>query len=42
MQIEGLHPYINAFIWITGANFLGLIFGWLSIAVTSFGQSKKA
>lgn len=41
MAIEGLHPYLNAFIWITGANFLGLIFGWLSIAVTSIGTAKK-
>ena len=40
MSIAGLHPYINAFIWITGANFLGLVFGWLSIIATSIGEKK--
>lgn len=33
MHIEGMPDKVNAFIWITGANFLGLIFGWLSLVV---------
>ena len=31
LVIEGLLSLFNAFVWIIGANFLGLAFGWLSI-----------
>lgn len=30
-----------AVLWITGANFLGLIFGWLSIHATGLGKSTN-
>lgn len=33
LHIDALPPMLNAFIWITGANFLGLIFGWASLEV---------
>ena len=33
LPIEGMSPLFNAFLWITGANFLGLIFGWASLEV---------
>lgn len=33
MVIRGLPPLLNAFIWIIGANILGLVFGWISIEV---------
>lgn len=35
LPIGGMSPLLNAYIWIVGANFLGLIFGWLSIKVTT-------
>lgn len=38
MVIQGMPSLLNAAIWITGANFLGLIFGWLSIKLTTLGQ----
>ena len=36
--VSGMPSYLNAFIWITGANFLGLIFGWLSIRLGTKAQ----
>ena len=39
MVINGIPPLLNAAIWITGANFIGVIFGWLSIKFTTLGQS---
>ncbi|KNZ40194.1 DUF1097 domain-containing protein [Acetobacterium bakii] len=41
LAISGMPPLLNAAIWITGANFLGLIFGWLSIKCSSIGQKVK-
>ncbi len=38
MAIEGLPPLLNAMLWIGGANFIGVLFGWLSIAVTGAGK----
>lgn len=42
MVINGMPSLLNAAIWITGANFLGLIFGWLSIKVTTLGQKAES
>lgn len=28
VPVAGMNPYLNAFIWITGANILGLVVGW--------------
>ncbi|HHX36430.1 MAG TPA: DUF1097 domain-containing protein [Clostridiaceae bacterium] len=39
LKIDGIPVYLNAFLWITGAHFLGLLTGWISIAVT---QPRKA
>lgn len=33
LPLEGMAPLLNAFIWITGANFLGILFGWGSLYV---------
>jgi len=33
--------FVTAILWITGANFLGLLFGWASIAVTTIGAKKE-
>ena len=41
LTIEGMPPLLNAFIWITGANFLGLIFGWLSLEFEKFLKSAR-
>lgn len=41
MTINGMPLLLNAAIWITGANFLGLIFGWLSIACTTIAKKEK-
>lgn len=38
--ISGMPTGLNAFIWITGANFLGLVFGWMSIRLSA--SRKKA
>lgn len=35
MVIEGMPSLINALLWITGANILGLVTGWISIEVES-------
>ncbi|MDR0627486.1 MAG: DUF1097 domain-containing protein [Bifidobacteriaceae bacterium] len=32
--------YVNAFVWIVGGNLIGLIFGWLSIKVTTLGAKS--
>lgn len=37
--ISGMPSGLNAFIWITGANFLGLLFGWLSIRLSTLGKN---
>lgn len=39
MAVAGMPAYLNAAVWITGANFLGLIFGWLSIKATTLVQA---
>jgi hypothetical protein len=41
LAVEGLPPLLNAAIWITGANYLGLVFGWLSIALSGLGAKKE-
>ena len=33
LHIEGMPSMLNAFIWITGVNFPGLVFGWISLEV---------
>ena len=33
--------FVTAILWITGANFLGLLFGWTSIALTNIGAKKE-
>lgn len=33
LSVEGMPPLLNAWIWITGANFIGLLFGWFSLKV---------
>lgn len=38
LVINGMPTLLNAAIWITGANFLGLIFGWLSIKCATIGK----
>jgi hypothetical protein len=40
-HINGLNGYVNAVLWITGANILGLVFGWLSIKLTTLGAKKE-
>ncbi len=40
LEIQGMPDLLNAAIWVTGANFLGLIFGWMSIKCMSL--RKKA
>lgn len=42
MSVGGMPPLLNAFIWITGANFLGLIFGWFSLEVEKMMKSAQA
>lgn len=42
MAIDGMPTYLNAVIWITGANFLGLLFGWASIVLTTLGKKAEA
>lgn len=37
LAIDAMPALLNAVIWITGANFIGLLFGWLSIKVTTIG-----
>ena len=32
----------NAFVWIVGGNLIGLVFGWLSIKVTTLGAKPAA
>jgi hypothetical protein len=39
MTIKGMPALLNAAVWITGANFIGLIFGWLSIKFTILGKN---
>ncbi|OBR93651.1 hypothetical protein CLRAG_19500 [Clostridium ragsdalei P11] len=39
MTIKGMPALLNAAIWITGANFIGLIFGWMSIKFTTFKKN---
>jgi hypothetical protein len=31
---------LNAFIWIAVANFLGLVFGWASIQLSTIGKKS--
>ncbi|MDR1043091.1 MAG: DUF1097 domain-containing protein [Clostridiales Family XIII bacterium] len=38
LVIDGMPALLNAGVWITGGNILGLIFGWLSIL---FSTSRK-
>jgi len=33
MEVQGMPPLLNGLIWITGANILGLVAGWVSIEV---------
>lgn len=33
--------FCMAFLWISGANFLGLLFGWASIKLTTLGAGAK-
>jgi hypothetical protein len=40
LAVEGMPPLLNAAIWITGANYLGLAFGWLSIFISGLGAKK--
>ncbi|MDR0850925.1 MAG: DUF1097 domain-containing protein [Clostridiales Family XIII bacterium] len=42
MPIDGLPGTLNAAIWITGANIIGLLFGWASIFLSSLGKKKSA
>lgn len=36
--IESLPGYINVVLMVSGFSFIGVLFGWLSIAVTSLGK----
>lgn len=40
LPVEGMPSLLNALIWIAGANFIGLIFGWLSISVSAIGKKS--
>jgi hypothetical protein len=40
LHIESMPPMLNAFLWITGANFLGLVFGWVSLEVERILKEK--
>ncbi|MDR1136207.1 MAG: DUF1097 domain-containing protein [Clostridiales Family XIII bacterium] len=40
MVVDGMPPLLNAAIWITGGNYIGLIFGWLSIYFSNIGSKK--
>lgn len=42
MTVGEMPPLLNAFIWITGANFLGLIFGWFSLEVEKKLKKRMA
>ncbi len=39
LPIQGMPTLLNAIIWIAGANFIGVLFGWMSIKLSSL--SKK-
>ncbi|WP_238727245.1 DUF1097 domain-containing protein [Diplocloster modestus] len=41
MSIDGMPPLINALIWIAGANFIGMLFGYASVKVTQIFKSSK-
>lgn len=41
MAVKGMPDLLNAAIWITGANFLGLVFGWMSIQFSSIGKKTE-
>jgi hypothetical protein len=40
LPIPGVPDMLCAFIWITGANFLGLVFGWVSLEVEKKFQAS--
>jgi hypothetical protein len=39
--LKGFEVHTNALLWITGANIIGLLFGWLSIALSQIGKKKS-
>jgi hypothetical protein len=41
LPIAGMPSLLNALIWVAGANFIGLLFGWLSIAITKIGKKNE-
>jgi hypothetical protein len=41
LSVEAMPPLLNAAIWITGANYIGLLFGWLSIFLSGLGAKKE-
>jgi hypothetical protein len=41
MEIGAMPALLNAAIWITGANFIGLLFGWMSVTVTQIGKKNE-
>ena len=41
LPIAGMPALLNAAIWVTGANFIGVLFGWLSIKCTTLKSAKN-
>lgn len=41
MAIPGMPTLLNAVLWISGANVIGLVFGYLSVKVTTIGSGIK-
>ncbi|SDY45753.1 DUF1097 domain-containing protein [Eubacterium barkeri] len=41
MVVPGIPALLNAVIWISGANILGLLFGYLSIKLTTIGAKDE-
>jgi hypothetical protein len=38
--VSGMDVHVNAFLWVTGANIIGLLFGWASIRLTQKNKNK--
>ena len=42
LNVPGLPPLFNAWLWIAGANFIGLLFGWASIELEKRTAGRAA
>jgi hypothetical protein len=42
MPIPGFETHVNAIIWVTGGNIVGLLFGWASIKLSQIGKRSAS